>query len=479
MAARKKRKRHPGVVLLKPNEARRTGWCARYKDADTGKTKTVTLPEDSRRTEEARTAWAVNKSSELIARRAQLAGGATRIVGGALSTAIDAFYDAPGERKQSTRDLYKLATGLLLEWARARGISDSADITGTRLIDFRDYVLSQRKKGYVRGSKRGARRDGSQRQKPLTINWKLRAVKTVLNYMRERGQVRLSRDQITDALKPVKVPRDQPVFLRPGECQALLGAALRHDAETMVTREEESQLRQAARDRGVTREALAAAQRAGSTPRYEPIAPFVLCVLLTGMRFSEALGLRWASVDLHAVDPDGREVGEIRLKASETKTGHARTIGLDVSPQLLALLATLKLRVGKAAYVFGGAEPWAASRADAARRRLVGAVPASARKAEPKRKRAARVIDYGAPKSFTWQVLRSTCATYQCNAPALWGAAAAFVSAKRLGHSITVSEKHYAGLFAVSREARTLEAAMQIEDLAAEIVARAQARVST
>jgi hypothetical protein len=44
------------------------------------------------------------------------------------------------------------------------------------------------------------------------------------------------------------------------------------------------------------------------------------------------------------------------------------------------------------------------------------------------------------------------------------------MSARQLGHSVTVAEKHYLGVVrGIPREARTLEAAMQIEDLARQV----------
>lgn len=49
------------------------------------------------------------------------------------------------------------------------------------------------------------------------------------------------------------------------------------------------------------------------------------------------------------------------------------------------------------------------------------------------------------------------------SAPAIYGAASAFMSAKRLGHSVTVAEKHHVGIVKVSPEARTIEQAMQVE----------------
>jgi integrase len=289
------------------------------------------------------------------------------------------------------------------------------------------------------GGKRGERKPGKAKLSPLTINWQLRAMKTMLNDMRLRGVVPLTRDAIADCLKLTNVPREAAEFLRQADCARALEAALRHDAATFAA----------------TREEHAGLRPSGSTPRYEPIAPFVAFVLLTGMRRSEALGMQWNYLDLDTRDQDGNIVGEIRLPADATKNQIARTIGFDVSPSLRPLLAALKLRAGKVrptAFVFGGNVAWTESLVAAARARLV--------------------TTYGAPQSFGWQILRSTSATFLCNAPSIFGAAAAFMSAKRLGHSVAVSEKHYAGqLGGISREARTLEAAMQIEAVMGRVVA--------
>ncbi|MGB5810797.1 MAG: hypothetical protein WBG86_09720, partial [Polyangiales bacterium] len=59
-----RRRRHPGVVLMKPEPERRIGWRARFADPDTGKQRKVSLPRRLR-TKDAREAWAVRKSREL------------------------------------------------------------------------------------------------------------------------------------------------------------------------------------------------------------------------------------------------------------------------------------------------------------------------------------------------------------------------------------------------------------------------------
>lgn len=448
MAVRKKRgPKHPGVVLMKPDEAARSGWRARYVDPESGRTIKISLDVDCARrgvpaltTVEQRDDWAAKKSRELAKRRLELAEGAPKVESGSLALAVDGYFEAAENRLgSSTIALYRAAADLLLDWARHREIVTTDMLRPTALPGFRDFLLAQRKKAYVKGRGRGARRAGTAKLSPRTVNWQLRAVKTILNDLRIRGMVPLTSDAIADGLKAVDEPIEAPEFLRPVECQRALAAALWHDAETFK----------------ITRAENAGDLPAGSTPRYRPIAPFVAFTLLTGMRLSEVLAVRWAYVDLEALDADGRLVGEIRLPASVTKTKRARTVGLDVSPSVRELLAAMKLNAGRvkpSAFVFGAAEPTPESTIESARRRLVE--------------------KYGAPSNFSAQLLRSTCATYMNNAPSIYGGAASFISAKRLGHSVAVSEKHYAGQFnGVSRDARTLEAAMQIESLTAKVVA--------
>lgn len=55
--------------------------------------------------------------------------------------------------------------------------------------------------------------------------------------------------------------------------------------------------------------------------------------------------------------------------------------------------------------------------------------------------------------------------------PSIFGAASAYRSAKQLGHSVTVAEKHYLGLVKnIPMEGKTLEAAMGIESVRGRIV---------
>src|SRR5690606_35237730 len=83
---------------------------------------------------------------------------------------------------------------------------------------------------------------------------------------------------------------------------------------------------------------------------------------------------------------------------------------------------------------------------------------------------------YGAP-SFSPQILRSTCGTFLTCAPGIFGAASAYRSARQLGHSVAVAERHYLGLIrGIPREARALEEVMQIQVQMARVIEAAARR---
>lgn len=155
--------------------------------------------------------------------------------------------------------------------------------------------------------------------------------------------------------------------------------------------------------------------------------PVVLLYLLSGMRAGEGLALEWTEVHAH----------EIRLGAW-VKTRIPRSIDLDVSPALAAALEAL--RRPKARRVL---EDWSAD----GLRRL---------RSEIRRR--------GGP-AITWKQLRQTCGSYLTCAPGIYGGASAFRSARQLGHSVEVAERHYVGRVRPPRDATTLEAAMGIATL--------------
>lgn len=434
MAARKTKRsaRHRGVVLIKPDLERRIGWRARYKDPDSGKLVKLTL-DPALTTLEQREAWATAKARELARRRVELDEGAPRATGTALTVGIEKFFEANARLRPGTLENYRSVANKLAAWADRKGIRTCDDLTRAQLAEFRTLLLNERKRLHLQGCTRNELRETDEPRSAHTVNADLRRTGTILTQLIERDLFsRLKHDDLKRALKKIPAPIERVEFLRPHDCQRLLEACLRHDGETFrITRHEHDRRRPL-----------------GTTPRYEPIAPFIAALLLTGMRLGEAEALDWDQVDLDAVDHEGRKVGEILLEGVSSKTHRARTIGLEVSPALRAMLAAMRVRSGGRGTVF----QLSRGSAGAAIKRLQG--------------------EYGAP-AFSAQTLRRTCGTYLTNAPGIFGAASAYRSAKQLGHAVQVAERHYLGLVrGISREAQTLEAAMQVEDIMVEVVKR-------
>lgn len=440
-AKRRTRSPHSGVVLERPDpERRRPHWRARFRDPDTGKVTKVKLDPAALRTAEARRDWAIRKSKSLTKRRLELEAGAPRATGMPVSQAVDQYFRDHPELRAGTLGLYRQAADKLLGWAVKAGVRSADDLTGPRLVAFRAELVKEPLRVPVAGGKRGAMKVTDQRRSAVTINRELRSARTILGYLRKLGLLpKVTSDELTDSLERLDEASEAIQYLRPPELQRLLRAALAHDAETFrVTRAEH---------RGLL--------PPGSTVKFEPVAPFVAFVLLTGMRLAEGLELKWSQVDLDAKDNDGTAVGEIQLTAT-TKTKKARVVGLEVSPALRRLLTTMHEQLKGKATVFGLSRNAAKSAAE----RLRG--------------------DYEAPEAYGWQVLRHTTGTYLTCAPGIYGAASAYRSAKQLGHSVAVAEKHYLGLVrGIPATARTLEAAMGIEAELERVIAAVRARAKT
>jgi integrase len=424
MAARKKsRRRHPGVTLIKPEPDRRIGWRARWRDPDSGKVVKETL-DVGLRTAELREEWAARKSKALAKRRLELEAGAHRETGTAFEKALDRYFEDHDHLRAGTLGIYRHAAGKVKAWAKGAGLKSADELRGPNLVALRASLAKQRAPAPARGGKRGERRATGRARAPTTVNRDLRAVRTILGYVRKLGLLPyISSDDLADGLERLPVSHEENVFLKPAELRTLLDSALEHDAAVYV----------------MTREEHAGRRPLGSTAKYQSIAPCVMAAILTGMRYSELVTLDWSQVDLDALDNDGNACGEIHL-TSATKTRRARTIDLSVSPALRRLLEAMQKQKAKGR-VFG--------------------LTHDAAKSAARRMNA----EYGAPERWTWQVLRSTCGSYLTNAPGIFGAASAYRSAKQLGHSVQVAERHYVGVIrGIPSTARTLEAAMQIAE---------------
>ncbi|NRA34571.1 MAG: hypothetical protein HRU17_14645 [Polyangiaceae bacterium] len=433
MAKRRKRK-HPGVVLIRPEKSRRIGWRARFVDPDTGKSTKITL-DRAYRTAELREDWARRKSRSLDKRRLELDGGAHRKTGTLLAVAVETYFDEHTHLRERTVQTYRSAATKFVRWASRTRVRLADDLTGPRLLTFRAELIGQKKSSPERGGKRGSVTKGGKARSAATINRELRSVGTILSYLRKRGLLpRISIDNLKDGLEKLPDSAARAEYRKPNELRALLDAAIRHDAAVFKS----------------TRAEHVAGENQGSTPKHQAIAPFVAFVLLSGVRLGEALSLDWKQVDLEALDEDGSRVGEIHLRKEDTKTKRPRTVGLEVSPALRRMLAAMRLQ-NRSGSVFG----------------LTSGSAYSA---------AARLQkEFGAPDGIGWQVLRRSCGTYLTNASGIFGGSSAYLSAKQLGHSVQVAERHYLGVMrGIRRDAQTLEAAMQIEKQMAKIVASVQ-----
>lgn len=428
MAASKSKKRspHPGIVLLKPS-GRRVSWRARYEDPDSGKLVFESLEPLALRTAEARRDWGIRKAKALAKRRLELADGAVRKTGMPVADGLALFFEGKRGLRERTMAGYRKASAHFRNWCETAGVATLDQITKPRLLEFRDSVTSA-----TRQTKEGGQRSG------FTINRELREVSVLLHWLHERGKLAsCSGDDLRNGLKRIRASVDRIEFLGRGEPAALLRACIQHDRAMYVETRAEH------RGEGA----------AGSTPRYDLVSPFALTVILTGMRFSEALNLEWSQVDLGALGHDGQPVGELYLRAETVKTKRGREVSFDVSPVLLPLFEAMKK---------GAAGP-----------RVFHWLTGDILNAASKRLKAS-----GAPAAFSWQALRRTCGTYLTNSPGIHGSASAFHSAKRLGHGVAVAEKHYLGTVkGIPHKARTLESAMALEQEAAEIVALTSERL--
>lgn len=428
------RSSHPGVVIRKRTwDSGEVSYFARWQDPDTRRIVDTNLTKLGRRSIASRRKWAIQKSRSLVERRAALASGAPRRTETLLGKAQADYVKAcEGRLRESTVRNYRDTTSVFVAWAEKQGVTLVEQVDRALLSRYRDVVVASKKRLPKPTGRRGERAETDRRRSPASINHALRHVKAFVNRMRALGITPLlDRDAISDALTSVPGFRAQPTPLSTTACARVLEAAVRHDLATFkLTRAEHR-----------ARPSILALHR---TPRYEPISAFVVFVLLTGCRYSEALAVRWDAIDLDAPNDYGKKAGEIRVHATQSKTRTGRRIDLTVSPGLRKLLATMKLRAGDAPYVFGGRTPTLRWRADESRKRLFAK------------------DGFGAPH-FTWQQLRQTCASFLTNAPGIFRAASMFRSAEQLGHSPTVAQRFYLDVIrGIPLRAKSLEEAMRI-----------------
>jgi integrase len=427
---RRTRTAHRGVKLLSRQLASGTTvHVARWTDPETKQAKQVSLSSLGKKTAASRRVWAIQKATSLAQARADLAAGIhiepekpqTR-----LDVAVKKYLNSLTDKAPKTRILYARALQHLTLWAAKAKLTFIEELGGKELNSFGKYLrgLRARKSMTGAGVGRGATGQSNRPLAPASLNQFIRGVRTFLaDCRREELTPLLTSDKVRDCLRFAKREKPLPRFLQVSQLRDLIEAAQKHDgAKFKITRQENK-----------------AGGSPGRTAKYPPILPFLVTALLSGMRFAEMANLRWADVDF--------EGGAIVLNARATKTHEARRISLAESPALLSLLLSLKQRTDKAPFVFGGDKPLRRDIAEAARRRLC------------RSKRG-----FGAP-SFTWHDCRRTCGTYLTCAPSIYRGSSAYMSAKRLGHSVTIAERYYVGAITISAAANSIEQAMGIADL--------------
>lgn len=426
---RRIRSPHPGVVLTRRTwPSGEETWFARWFDPDTGKRIDTNLNKLEKTNAETRKTWAISKSKSLAARRADIEAGIAPKTATPLSEAYEAYLVARGaELSASTIRNYRDALNPFVKWCAKNGVSQVEDVTPQRLAAFREDHLrvTARKQKKGKGAGRGGKVESARRRSPHTVNREFRSTRTLLSYWRRRGITpALNSDSIRDTLGYVRTPKPLPRFLSTDEVKALVKACIKHDGRKfLITRAEHA--------KGLTK---------GSTPRYQPILPYVYAALLTGARFDELRTLECADVDLQ------QNVIVIRSEAAKLKI--ARRIDLAVSPSLAEVFWAIKETGAK--YVFGGDRPMSRSLIQSSQKRLIA--------------------KFKAP-DFTWHDLRRTAGTFLTCAPTIYGGASAFLSAKRLGHSVAVAEKHYVGAVTnIPATATTLEGALGLSKLAPAIL---------
>jgi integrase len=404
--ARTKRKKSPGVSLLKPQKGSRKGWRIAYTDPDTGKQVRRAIPAHHTRSTDLREDYCVRKSEEIADRKREIDKGATRKSATSIADAVDRWLDRyPDPRTQET---YRRGSSLFIEWSRDRGFVTFDDVDEGTLTSFRDDLYTDT-------------------LAPATLNKHLRSLSTFLTWaIGSKYTPKLHKDDLS-ALKKWEVMTELRPYLDSKQVRKAFEAVQRHDDDChAMTRAEKVEGRR---------------RRRGSTPKFDPLMPLLVLISLTGLRLKEAVQITWDDFDPDKLDASGKVIGEIMVRAIISKTKRARRIPLDHSPALRRYLIQRKLSSTD--------DTIASLSYDQAAKGL-------------KRIRAI----YGCPSTFSWQAMRRTVSTFLTSAPNIFHASAHSKAAKRLGHSWKIAETHYADDIAgISADATTLEDALGIADL--------------
>ena len=300
---KRRRRKTPGVSLIRPQEGSRTGWRVQYRDPEHGdKLRRETIPSAWAATEKTRIDYAARKCAELERERRRLAEGGTPNQHKPVEEAIREWVATyPAER---TRESYGASVGLFAIWAGEHKIETLDDVVQSTLKSFRDDLYAQGKTATTRN------------------RW-LRANRTFLVWAIHKGYCPRLKEQELVALKKWQELREDPEPLEPLQVQAVFDAVARHDADVFHK-----------------------ARGRQEKPKYEPLIPMLMLCALAGLRRKEAVQLTWADYRKDALDVSGNRVGQITVPAAVAKTNRERRIPLDHSPALRAYLNRRLMETG-------------------------------------------------------------------------------------------------------------------------------------
>ena len=391
-----------GVVV----EVRRrpdTGkWQARWLDPDTKKRVAISLSKLGISNKGQAEDWARDKEVELeaIRRETEVQGRRRQIATG--WSAILAEY-ADSWEAENGKPLTQGYFARFRAFIDTHRITQGGDLREEHLHAFRTYLSKPW--------------EGRAALAPASRNRHMNTVRAMLNWANRRKMIRVSRDAISDCLKSFKTDSKLPVVLERKEIERLLRACVEYDgARHHASRS----------DKG----AYWTGQPSDSaSSKWAPLGPYVLLMLLTGARPSEALELEWSAVKEHSILIFG------------SKTRRERRVPFGDSPALRQLIAGLRLRSKGQRYVLGDSPS--------------GGPP------NYHFRQWNRLLELAGLPGFQRKSLRSTCVSNVAAKSHLTESELGF----RFGRGKDVSIKHYRiQLSPEDRKANTVEAWLEVED---------------
>ncbi|HET8931996.1 MAG TPA: hypothetical protein VFN67_01080, partial [Polyangiales bacterium] len=279
-----------GIVLLRPKPPKNPSWRIRWRCPDTGKPRERALTTEESASDKTRREAKRSLASTLSVRRHELRQGAQPVDNPLLGDAIAAYF-AGVDISAKTRRTYRDACDHFLRWCTDNNIKRTHDVTVIAIRQYRASLLARPKKVCKKGGRLGETRMLDRPISRWSVNKELKALSAVLGYLRRDRVLRLTKDDLSDALERYDVKLVRRPFLDRAQIQQLLAACKEHDRW------------------------------------HHPVRDFVLYVLLSGIRVK-------ASLRIEASDVLGTD---LHVRAEISKTEH--TVDMTISPMLAKLVA--------------------------------------------------------------------------------------------------------------------------------------------